>query len=260
MHREGCTVEAVDVIGGAGRQLLRTLLVCAGVVVTAVAAMAGLATGSLLVFAAIVAPVIGLSALAVGGRGMRWRTARERRQLVRRVGDPLTLSGDWRRLLASAWTARDEFSAAANSYAGSPVGERLQGQQAVVDAALEHCGELARCGQRLFAQHKAFRPRRLRRDLLLERGRDRHGDRATALARQLDDVERLRGELDRIRLQLEHQVHDMRTAAWRASTLRSGVTTDEPDEALAELLDDLAHLREALAEVERPAPRAAAVS
>jgi hypothetical protein len=52
----------------------------------------------------------------------------------------------------------------------------------------------------------------------------------------------------------------MRTAAWRASTLRSGVTTDEPDEALAELLDDLAHLREALAEVERPAPRAAAVS
>jgi hypothetical protein len=51
----------------------------------------------------------------------------------------------------------------------------------------------------------------------------------------------------------------MRTAAWRASTLRSGVS-DEPGAALSELLEDLAHLREALVEVERPARRAAAMS
>lgn len=244
---------------GAGRGLRRTLLVCAAVVVVAIAAMAGLATRSLLVTVAIAAPVFGLSVLTAGGRATQWRAARERKRLWRRVGDPLALRGDWRRLLAAAWTARDDFRAAAATYAGSPVGERLESQQVVVDAALEHCGDLARCGQRLLAQHKAFHSRRLRRDLLLERGRDRHGGRAKALARQLDDVERLRGELGRVRLQLEDQVHDMRTAAWRASTLRSGVA-DEPDAALAELLDDLAHLRAALAEVERPVRRAAAVS
>jgi hypothetical protein len=252
-------VEAVDVTGDVGKGLAKTLLMCAAVVVTAIAAMAGLATGSMLVAVAIVAPVVGVSALTAGGTTARWHTERERRRLRRRVGDPVALSGDWRRLLAAAWTARDAFHAATAGYAGSPVGERLQGQQVVVDAALEHCGELARCGQRLLAQLKAFRPRRVRRDLLLERGRDRHGDRATALARQLDDIERLRGELDGVRLQLEHQVHDMRTAAWRASTLRSGVS-DEPGAALSELLEDLAHLREALVEVERPTRRAAAVS
>jgi hypothetical protein len=256
---KGCTVKVADMTGGAGRALLRTLLMCAAVVVLAIAAMVGLATGSPLVAAAIAAPVIGVSALTAGARASGWRSARAHRRLRRRVGDPLTLSGDWRRLLEAAWMARDAFDVAAASHGGSPVGERLEGQQIVIDAALEHCGELARCGQRLLTQLKAFQPRRLRRDLLLERGRNRHGDRAAALARRLDDVERLRGEIGRVRLQLEHQVHDMRTAAWRASTLRSGVT-DEPDVALAELLDDLAHLRDALVEVERPAPRAAAIS
>lgn len=254
------TVKAVvDRTGDVGRTLLRALLICATVVVAAVAAMVGAASDSLAAAAAVAGPFVAFGVLMTVGQAASWRSARERRRLRRRVGDPLVLSGDWRRLLGAAWAARDDYVGAVAAHAASPVGERLRGQQPIVDAALERCGELARCGDQLFGQLRQFRPRRLRRELVLERRRDRNGARAQTLARQLDDVARLRADLRRVQLELEDQVHDLRTAAWRASTLRSG-TTAEPDPALGELLDDLAHLREALDEVERPQPRAAAIS
>jgi hypothetical protein len=243
-------------VGGAGRGLLSALLLCVAITTAAVAAMAALETGSWLAVAAVATFVAALSTPAAMRNRTRWRTAADRRRLRRLVGDPGALSGDWRRLLIAAWAARDEFSATVVGYGSSPIAERLAAQQMVMDAALECCGTLATRGDRLLRQLRAFRAGRLRRELLVERGRDRRGARAAALARRLDDVARLRAELDRLRLQLEDQVHDMRTAAWRASTLRAD-EIDEPDAALTELLDELAHLRAALAEVERPHAAAA---
>jgi hypothetical protein len=247
------------VIGGAGRALLVSVIVCVAIAIAAVAVMMGLATGSWLVGVAVVAPLAGTAGLTVGRRMTRWRVAVERRRLRSRVGDPLALSGEWRRLLIGAWDARDEFARAASGYGSSPLGERLVAHQPVMDAVLERCGTLARCGHRLLAQLRAFRPRRLRRELLIERHRNGNGARAAALQRQLDDVARLRDELDRVRLRLEGQIHDMRTAAWRASTLQSR-EADAPDTELAELLDDLAHLRAALEDVGRPPRHAAKAS
>jgi hypothetical protein len=248
------TVKRSGLTGGVGRALLVALLMCVVITTGAVAAMLAVVTRSWLVGVAMIAPMAGIATYVTIRRARRWRAALERRRLRRRVGDPHTLGGEWRRLLIAAWEARDEYSRTATGYGSSPIGERLGAQQMVMDAALERCGTLAHNGHRLLGQLRAFRPRRLRSELLVERHRDRNGARAAALARQLDDIARLRAELDRVRLQLEDQVHDMRTAAWRASSLQSRVT-DEPDVALTELLDDLAHLRMALAEVERPAAR-----
>lgn len=261
-------MSTLDTIAGVGRGLLRAVLVCVTVVITAVAAMAGIAAESLSVAVALVAPLVAVALLGFGSRALGWRSALARRRLRRRVGDPLTLTGDWRRLLADAWRARDEFSVAVDSYAGSPVGERLAGHQVLVDAALEHCGDLARSGHRLLLQLKGFHPRRLRRDLLLERRRDRNGARATALARQLDDVAHLRDEVARLQLRLEHHVHDLRTAAWRAATLRTATVADgvagtgtASEAAVTELLEDLEHLEAALTEVDEPSsPRPATLS
>jgi hypothetical protein len=257
----GATVKGSGLTGGMGRALLVALLTCVVIATVAVAAMLAIVTRSWLGGVAMIAPMSGIAIYVATRRVRRWRAALERRRLRRRVGDPNTLAGDWRRLLNDAWAARDAYSGTVADYGSSPIGERLAAQQMVMDAALERCGTLAHNGHRLLGQLRAFRPRRLRRDLVVERHRDRDSARAAALARQLDDIGRLRAELDRVRLQLEDQVHDMRTAAWRASSLRSR-ETDEPDVALTELLDDLAHLRAALAEVERPStrPQAAAAS
>jgi hypothetical protein len=245
----GATVKGSGFAGGVGRALLVTFLLCVVITTAAVGAMFAVVTQSWLVGAAVIAPMTGVTTYVTIRRVRRWRAALERRRLRRVVGDPHTLAGEWRRLLIAAWEARDEYSRTVLGYGSSPLGERLAGQQMIMDAALERCGKLAHSGHRMLGQLKAFRPRRVRRDLVVERHRNRESARAAALARQLDDIERLRAELDRIRLQLEDQVHDMRTAAWHASTLRSR-EIDEPDVALTELLDDLAHLREALKEVD----------
>jgi hypothetical protein len=245
----------MDVTDGARRGLRTVVGLCVVIVVAAVTMMLAFVT-DLPEIAIAIGPVAVVAALAMG-RLAQWRAIVDRRRLRRRVGDPLTLSGQWRRQLAAAWAARDEFAAAIVAHGASPIGERLADHQMVMDAALERCGELARRGHRMHGQLRAFRSTRLRRDLLIERHRDRHGERAAALARRLDDVARLRAELDRINLQLEEQVHDMRTAAWHASTLRLE-DADEPEVALTTLHDELAHLRAALREVDRP--RAAAAS
>jgi hypothetical protein len=244
------------VADGARRGLRSVVRLCTAIVAGAITLMVAIAADSWLIVGAVVAALV-LSEGLSRGRVARWRAALVRWRLRRRVGDPHTLNGHWRRLLTAAWAARDEFTATVAAYGSSPLGERLADQQMVMDAALERCGALARRGHRLLAQLRAFRTARLRRELLVERHRDRHGDRAAALSRRLDDIARLRAELDRIQLQLETQVHDMRTAAWTASTLRLD-DTDETDPGLGELLDELAHLREALREVDRP--RAAAAS
>jgi hypothetical protein len=255
----GATVKGSGLTGGVGRALLVTLVVCVMIATAAVGAMMAAVTRSWLVGAAVIAPMTGITAYVTMRRIRRWRAALERRRLRRRVGDPLTLAGDWRRLLIAAWEARDEYSRMVLGYGSSPLGERLAAHQMIMDAALERCGKLAYSGHRMLGQLKAFRARRVRRDLVVERHRDRDGARAAALARQLDDIGRLRAELDRVRLQLEDQVHGMRTAAWHASTLRSR-EADEPDVALNDLLDDLTHLREALAEVEPTRTQTAAAS
>jgi len=248
--------DASYVIDDARRGLQSAVLLCAAIVSAAVLLMVAIAANSWIPVAVAAVAVV-LAGGRPTGRAARVRAAIERRRLRRRVGDPSALSGQWRRLLMAAWAARDEFSGTVATYGRSPIGERLADQQMVMDAALERCGALARRGHRLLAQLRAFRVARLRRELLVERHRDRHGHRATALTRRLDDVARLRAELDRIQLQLEEQVHDMRTAAWRASTLRFD-ETDAQDPALSDLLDELSHLRAALREVDRP--RAAAAS
>jgi hypothetical protein len=244
------------VTDGALKGLRSAVGLCVAIVAGALTLMVAIAADSWLLVVAVVTAAV-LSGGLSTARVTRWRAAIARRRLRRRVGDPHALSGHWRRLLTAAWAARDEFCGTVVAYGSSPLGERLADHQMAMDAALERCGALARRGHRLLGQLRAFRTARLRRELLVERHRDRHGDRAAALARRLDDIARLRAELERIQLQLEEQVHDMRTAAWRASTLRLD-ETDEPDRALTELLDELAHLRAALHEVDRP--RAAAAS
>jgi hypothetical protein len=262
-------VFGVDGSGGAGSGLLVTLVALASVTTGGVAAMVVVdsgVVGSLL--AVDVGGALDLLAWVLLGGGVaavawlpgvgRRRHARARRELVDRVGDPARLSGTWRRLLAAAWTARDQFAATIAGWDDSPLAERLGGHQHMVDAVLEQCGALARAGDDLARQLRRFGPRRMRRDLWIEQWRDAAGDRAQALGARIDDVERLRAQIHRLHTRLEAQVHDLRAAAWRASALRSGQHTDA-DATLQDLLADLAHLREALVEVDRPPQAATAV-
>lgn len=174
---------------------------------------------------------------------------RDRRRLARSVGDPGALTGAWRRLLIGAWTARDRFTDAVAAFEPSPLRDRLAKHQPVVDAALERCGRLARDGDALARQLRGFRTRRLRYDLGVARRRDAEGPRAQALTDRLAEIERLAAQVDRVHGRLEAQVHDLRAAAWRVTALRSDSATED-DEALADLLADLVHLREALDEVD----------
>lgn len=225
------------------------MVACAVITTLALSVMVAIAAESVEALLALGVSLAGLSAIALRPS----RAGRQRRRLRQRVGDPAALQGEWRRLLAAAWQARDDFARAAAELGSSPLQERVAGHQYAVDGALERCGSLARSGQQLSGQLRAFRARRLRRDLFLERGRDAAGPRAAALADQLRDVECLQNELRALRVRLESQVHQLRAAAWRVATLRSS-DPDERDEALTELLVDLDHLRSALVEVAADGP------
>jgi len=196
--------------------------------------------------------VLAGAAAALGLPGAtRRRHSRHRRRLRRVVGDPAALTGSWRQSLVAAWTARDQYAAAAAADGSSPLWDRLADHQAVVDAALERCGVLARDGDLLDRQLRGYRVRRLRRDLLAAAWRDPRGLRAQHLRARLDEAERLGTCIRDVQARLEVQVHDLRTAAWRATELRTRPAV-EADDDLADLLDDLIHLREALDEMDAP--------
>lgn len=236
------------VIGNTARGLLVTLATITAVAVVAVIAMTLIAAGAVGGRSSIV--VISLVALSVIVPGVvRRRGERHRRRLRRRVGDPAAVSGVWRRLLAGAWAARDQFATAAGDTGSSPLGERLADHQSVVDATLERCGSLARDGELMARQLRSFRPRALRRDLRSEQRRDPSGARARALATQVEEAERLAAHVRAVHDTLEAQVHDLRSAAWRAAALRTA-QTDDRDSALRDLLIDLVHLREAMETVD----------
>lgn len=202
------------------------------------------------VFDPMILLVLGCVAVAIGVPGAaRRRRTRHRRRLRRVVGDPAALTGVWRRSLASAWTARDQYAAAASADGSSPLWDRLADHQAVVDAALTRCGRLARDGDVLGRQLRGFRSRRLRRDLRAARLRDPHGERTAQLEARLAEVERLDACIRDVQTRLEAQVHDLRTAAWRATELRMRPVIEQ-DDGLADLLADLTHLREALEEMD----------
>ena len=227
---------------------MMVLAAIGAVLIAAVVAMLAVAGN---VSAAVLA-LVGSLVLATPRVSRRLR-ARDRRRLARSVGDPAGLTGAWRRLLAGAWTARDQFSDAVAAFEPSPLRDRLAEHQPVVDAALERCGRLARDGDALARHLRGFRTRRLRYELGVEQRRDADGPRARALADRLDEVERLAAQVDAVHRRLEAQVHDLRTAAWRARALRAQPATDD-DAALADLLADLVHLRDALVEVDDPTP------
>ncbi|HEX6257461.1 MAG TPA: hypothetical protein VFZ70_16750 [Euzebyales bacterium] len=238
---------------GVARDLRVVLGIAAWIAATAVAAMTAIATD------AIAGPVLlagtglmGLMAIVPGVFGRR--RARERRQLLRRVGEPAALTGVWRRNLAAAWSAREAFIGVADDLTGSPLGDHVAGSQYTIDAALERCGVLAREGDRLARLLPGSRVRALRRDLRAARRRDPHGERARALTVRVDEVARLTASIDRLRGRLEAAVHDLQTAAWRAAELRTASAVDA-DATLDELLEDLAHLRAALVEVDQPMPQ-----
>lgn len=194
--------------------------------------------------------VLGCVGVAVFVPGAaRRRRSRHRRRLRRVVGHPSALTGVWRRSLTAAWTARDQYAAAASVDGSSPLWDRLADHQAIVDAALTRCGVLARDGDLLERQLRGFRSRHLRRDLRAARLRDPHGARARQLEARLAEVERLDACIEDVRTRLEAQVHDLRTAAWRATELRMRPVVDI-DDGLADLLADLTHLREALEEMD----------
>lgn len=195
--------------------------------------------------------VLGVVAAAVVLPGALRRRTSYRRGLHRRVGDPASVSGGWRRALASAWTARDRYAEAAADDGSSPLWERLADHQPAIDAALERCGALARDGDLLAHQLQGFRPRRLRRDLRVARRRDPRGRRAHALAGRLAEVERLEACVHSVQARLDAAVHDLRTAAWRATELRAHRVA-EHDGALGDLVADLVHLRDALDELDAP--------
>jgi len=218
------------------------------VAVSGVIAMTFVADGAVVDPTVLV--VLGGAAVAIGVPGAaRRRRTRHRRRLRRVVGDPAALTGVWRRSLAVAWTARDQYAAAAAADGSSPLWDRLADHQAVIDAALTRCGVLARDGDLLGRQLQGFRARRLRRDLRAARWRDPHGPLAQQLEARLAEVERLDACIRTVQARLEAQVHDLRTAAWRATELRTRPAIDA-DDGLADLLADLTHLREALDEVD----------
>jgi hypothetical protein len=242
--------------GGMARDLLVVLGVAAWIAATAVAAMTAIATD------AVAGPVLlagtglmGVLAIVPGMLG--GRRARERRRLLRRVGEPAALAGTWRRMLAAAWSAREAYAGVVDDLAGSPLGDHVGGSRHTVDAGLERCGVLAREGDRLARLLRGSRVRTLRRDLRAEQRRDPHGERARTLAARLAEVERLAAAIDHVQRRLEASVHDLQTAAWRAAELRTASAVDV-DATLDDLLADLAHLRAALDEVDRPAPSASA--
>lgn len=230
-----------------GRQLATMLLAYLALSSAAVAAMIAVATGSDAIALAVGAvPVLGF-AVWLRPDLLAGRTARARRRLRRRVGDPSSLATPWRPLLAAAWSARDGYAAAVAEREPSPLRDRLAEHQQAVDAGLERCGTLARCGHDLQDQLRAFRRRRLQAELLVARRRDPDGPRTAALARRLDDADRLRDDVERARLQVEEVVHRLRTVTWRATTVEAADGHDgDPVDAV---LDDLAHLRAALADV-----------
>lgn len=259
----------VDGSGGAGRDLLVTLVAVASVTTGGVAAMvvvdSGVVGSVLAVDVGSALDLVGWVLLGGGVAAAAWlpgigrrRRARARRELVERVGDPARLGGVWRRLLAAAWTARDQYAGTVAGWDDSPLAERLGDHQHMVDAVLEQCGALARSGDDLARQLRRFGPRRMRRDLWVEQWRDAEGERAQALGARVDDIERLRGQVRDLHGRLESQVHDLRAAAWRASALRTGHDLDR-EATMRDLLDDLAHLREALVEVDRPPQSTTAV-
>ncbi len=259
----------VDGSGGAGRDLLVTLVAVASVTTGGVAAMvvvdSGVVGSVLAVDVGSALDLVGWVLLGGGVAAAAWlpgigrrRRARARRELVERVGDPARLGGVWRRLLAAAWTARDQYAGTVAGWDDSPLAERLGDHQHMVDAVLEQCGALARSGDDLARQLRRFGPRRMRRDLWVEQWRDAEGERAQALGARVDDIERLRGQVRDLHGRLESQVHDLRAAAWRASALRTGHDLDR-EATMRDLLDDLAHLREALDEVDRPPQSTTAV-
>jgi hypothetical protein len=242
--------------GGIARDLLVVLGVAAFIAATAVAAMTAIATdavaGPLLLACTGLLGVIAIVPGMFGGR-----RARERRRVLRRVGEPAALTGPWRRMLAAAWSAREAYIGVADDLASSPLGDHVAGSQHTVDAGLERCGVLAREGNRLARLLRGFRVRSLRRDLRAAQRRDPHGPRVRTLAARLDEVERLTASIGHVRGRLEAAVHDLQTAAWRAAELRTASAVDA-DATLDDLLADLAHLREALDEVDRHEPRAPA--
>jgi hypothetical protein len=237
------------VSGGTARDLLVMLTVTATVAVTGVVAMAFVAAGVVIDPSSLA--VLGAVAIAAGIPGLaRRRRTRYRRRLRQRVGDPAMVSGVWRRALAGAWSARDQYAAAVAEPA-SPLWERVAEHQSVVDAALERCGALARDGDRLTRQLQGFGARRMRRDLRVARWRDPKDPRTQVLATRVADVEQLERRIRTLEARLDAQVHDLRTAAWRVTELRTHDAV-EPDDGLADLLADLAHLRAALEEVDTP--------
>lgn len=231
------------VTGGTGRDLLSLMAAVVVVATSAIAVMAVVA-GAAVDGAGLVAIAAALAAVTVPGMSWR-RRARDRRLLQRRVGDPAGLTGVWRRLLARAWTARDQFVEAVGGFGPSPLQERLADHRAVVDAALERCGALARDGDLMARQLRGYRARRLRLDLRTEQWRDADGPRAQRLTQQVRDVDQWGAHLRQVHDRLEAQVHDLQTAAWRATALRT-TRSGARDAALEDLLEDLRHLREAL--------------
>lgn len=227
-------------------------------VLVALASIALLAVGGMWVLTVRTAgglvPLVMIAALGAGAAlpgAMQWRREHQRRRLRARVGDPSAVSGPWRRLLAGAWVARDQYAAVVAEMVSSALWERLAGHQLVVDDALEQCGALARDGDLLARQLRAFHARRLRRDLRVERRRDATGRRASQLAARLDDVDRLEAHIRDVQQRLEARVHDLRTAAWRVAAVRSG-HADEREPAVRDLICDLDHLAEALRETADP--------
>lgn len=218
-----------------------------GVAVVAIAAMTLIAAGatgatSMAMLGLLVAG-IALPGVARRGRGRR------RRRVRRRVGDPQAVSGVWRQLLAAAWAARDQFATIVEDADGSVLLERLAGHMVHVDAALARCGELARDGELLAQQLRGYHVRRLRRDLRSERARHPTGDRAQLLAEQIAEADRLAAHIRTLHDRLEAQVHDLRSAAWRAAALRTE-RAGHVGSAVEDLLVDLEHLQDAVATVE----------
>lgn len=236
------------VTGTTARDLLAVLATTTAVTVVAIGSM------TLIAADVISAPVsLALLAAIVGGvalPGMARRAlGRQQRGLRHRVGDPRSVTGDWRRLLDAAWTARNEFAHVVGDHDDSVLMERLAAYQAHIDTALTRCGALARDGELASRQLRGYQVRRLRRDLRREHTDDPTGRRARMLADELAEADRLAAHVGAVRERLEAQVRQLRSAAWRAAALR-GHRPDAYEPSVQDLLVDLEHLREAMGDLD----------
>ncbi|HEV2785010.1 MAG TPA: hypothetical protein VGV67_01370 [Solirubrobacteraceae bacterium] len=208
--------------------------------------------------------------LFAGLLGVRWlmtsnarREAARRRDLLRQVGDPRELHGQWRSELERSIAGFDGFVSSVAELQPGPVRDRLAARGHELSLRLIECGALARHGQALDHHVRRLDTRGLRKQLSRAE-RDFRRSRDPLTRRTADELhERLRAaeELQRRVLDVQRQLvaASRRMCEVAARTAEFGLPVSDGTGAVSaelSLIDaEVAALGEALRTLELPASR-----